>query len=86
MSNMGGAMGGTGQSVVSACDVTNCSYNQAHQCTAGSIQVAFVDGMAHCATYAPSGGAVGIGGMGEVERAADPTMRGMMNDDTTLGA
>lgn len=86
MSNMGGAMGGSGQSVVSACDVTNCNYNQARQCTAGSIQVAFVDGTAHCATYTPSGGAVGIGGMGEAEQASDPSMRGMTRDDMNLGA
>lgn len=86
MSNMDGAMGGTPQSVVGACDVTNCTYNQAHQCTAGSIQVAFVDGMAHCATYTPTGGAIGMGGTGEAERMSDPSMRGMTNDDMNLGA
>jgi hypothetical protein len=54
------AMGGMGQSTVSSCDVTNCTYNKAQQCTAGSIQVSFVSGMAHCATYSPEGGAMGM--------------------------
>jgi hypothetical protein len=57
----GMTMGGSGQSTVSSCDVTNCTYNQARQCTAGSIMVAFVDGMAHCATYTPEGGAAAMG-------------------------
>jgi hypothetical protein len=47
------------QSVVSACDVTDCTFNRAQQCHAGSIQVALVDGMAHCATYSPREGAMG---------------------------
>jgi hypothetical protein len=53
-------MNGTSQSVVGACDVTNCTFNKARSCTAGSIQVAFVDGMAHCATYTPGDGATGV--------------------------
>jgi hypothetical protein len=53
-------MEGTSNSVVSSCDVTNCSFNKARSCTAGSIQVAFVDGMAHCATYAPADSATGM--------------------------
>jgi hypothetical protein len=53
-------MAGMGQSVVGSCDVTTCTFNKAQQCTAGSIQVSFVEGMAHCATYTPEGGALGI--------------------------
>ncbi len=54
------AMGGMGMSTVGSCDVTACSFNKAQQCTAGSIQVSFVDGMAHCATFQPAGGAMGV--------------------------
>lgn len=76
MGNAGGAMS---QSVVGSCDVENCTYNQARMCTAGSIQVTLVDGMAHCATYTPSGGAMGVGstGVADTTRAAgtDDTMR-----------
>ena len=49
------------ESVVGSCSVTNCTYNDQHHCTAKSIQVAFVDGMAHCATYTPETGAMGMG-------------------------
>jgi hypothetical protein len=56
----GGAMG-SGASTVESCDVTNCTYNRSNQCHAGAIKVSFVDGMAHCATYTPAGGAVGMG-------------------------
>jgi hypothetical protein len=55
------AQGDTPQSVVGSCDVTSCTYNQQHHCHAGSIQVALVDGMAHCATYTPKEGAMGMG-------------------------
>ncbi len=60
---------GLGGSVVSECDVTDCLYNQDHQCVAGAIKVAFVDGMAHCATYSPrqegeTGGGLGTRGAG----------------------
>lgn len=47
------------QSMVSACDVTDCTFNKEQQCHAGTIRVALVDGMAHCATYTPSTGAMG---------------------------
>ncbi|GAB4208810.1 MAG: hypothetical protein OHK0022_38880 [Roseiflexaceae bacterium] len=49
------------QSTVERCGVTMCVYNQAHQCTAGSITVALVDGMAHCATFTERDQASGIG-------------------------
>jgi hypothetical protein len=49
------------QSVVGSCDVTNCTYNDQRRCTAGTIQIAFVDTMAHCATYTPQAGAMGMG-------------------------
>jgi hypothetical protein len=49
------------QSVVGSCDVTNCTYNDQRHCTASTIQVAFVDNMAHCATYTPQAGAIGMG-------------------------
>ncbi len=52
---------GSGTSMVESCDVTNCTYNRSNQCHAGAIKVAFVDGMAHCATYTPAGGAIGMG-------------------------
>ncbi len=67
----GGAMG---QSVVSSCDVTNCTFNQERQCNAGSIQVAFVDGMAHCATYTPTSGAMGVGSTDVADTASADTM------------
>ncbi len=59
--NTGDSLGG---SVVSSCDVTDCLYNQDHQCVAGAINVAFVDGMAHCATYSPGQEGETGGGLG----------------------
>jgi hypothetical protein len=49
------------QSTVEMCGVTMCSYNQAQRCTAGAITVDVVEGMAHCVTFTPREGAVGIG-------------------------
>jgi len=69
-----------GQSVVSSCDVTNCTFNQARQCNAGSIQVAFVDGMAHCATYTPGSGAMGLGSTDVAD-----TVRSDTTDDRRSG-
>jgi hypothetical protein len=40
-------------SIVGECDVTNCRFNRAHLCEAGSIRVEMVNGMAHCGTYDP---------------------------------
>ena len=48
-----------GESIVAGCDATNCTYNQAQQCTAGAIKVTFMSGMAQCATYAPRADAGG---------------------------
>ena len=42
-----------GESIVADCDATNCLYNQAQLCTAGAINVSFVNGMANCATFTP---------------------------------
>lgn len=49
------------QSVVSSCDMTDCTFNREQQCYAGAIQIAMVENMAHCATYTPSDGATGMG-------------------------
>lgn len=59
---------GLGGSIVSSCDVTDCVYNQDHQCTAGAITVALVDGMAHCATYSPRQEGERGGGLGTMPR------------------
>ena len=40
-------------SYIGECDMTDCRFNKQHRCYAGSIQVANVNGMAHCATYDP---------------------------------
>jgi len=74
----------TSQSVVAACDVTMCSFNQQHQCHAGSIQVAFIEGMAHCATYTPREGAIGIGSS-DVSQGMD-RVRQAGSDDHAIGA
>jgi hypothetical protein len=37
--------------LVSQCDVINCTYNEDQQCTAGAIDVTFVDALAQCYTY-----------------------------------
>lgn len=73
----------TSQSVVASCDVTMCTFNQQHQCRAGSIQVAFVEGMAHCATYTPREGAMGIGS--DVSQGID-SIRQSGSDDSAMGA
>jgi hypothetical protein len=72
----GERMDGSSHSVVSACDVTDCTHNKEHQCHAGSIQVAFVDGMAHCATYHPSDSAIGSGSERAGQGAAAGKTRG----------
>jgi hypothetical protein len=41
---------------VNVCDVTACSFNTQHECHAGAIHIAFVNGMAHCETYTPREG------------------------------
>jgi hypothetical protein len=40
-------------SYVGECGVTVCRFNKSRTCYAGSIEVALVDGMAHCATFDP---------------------------------
>lgn len=52
---------GQTRSMVERCDVTTCVHNQAQQCQAGTITVAMVDGMAHCATFTSRDEATGIG-------------------------
>ena len=37
--------------LVSRCNVNNCTYNQGQQCTAGAIDVTFMDALAQCYTY-----------------------------------
>jgi hypothetical protein len=44
------------KSEVNICDVTACTFNAEHECHAGAIHIAFVDGMAHCETYTPREG------------------------------
>ncbi len=39
--------------IVGECGVTLCRFNVSRQCRAGSVSIAFVNGMAHCATYDP---------------------------------
>ena len=38
---------------IGECGVTICRFNKARRCYAGSIEVALVNGMAHCATFDP---------------------------------
>ena len=40
-------------SYVGECSVTVCRFNKMRRCYAGSIEVALVNGMAHCATFDP---------------------------------
>ena len=42
-------------SVVGACSVTDCRFNEDHECHAGSIEVRVGPDGAHCATYQPEG-------------------------------
>jgi len=44
--------GGDSLSLVGGCAAMACRYNAAYQCRAGAINVAFVDGVAQCATFA----------------------------------
>ena len=59
------AMDAGGHSVVAACGVSACRNNQDGQCRAGTIHIAFVEGMAHCATFMPGDAdeAVGVSGV-----------------------
>lgn len=40
-------------SVVGACTVTDCKFNENHECHAGQIDVRVGSGGAICATYSP---------------------------------
>jgi hypothetical protein len=40
-------------SVVSSCTVTDCKFNEEHECHAGQIEVKVGPDGAHCGTYAP---------------------------------
>lgn len=40
-------------SVVSACTVTDCKFNEAHECHAGQIEVRVGPNGAQCGTYTP---------------------------------
>lgn len=42
-----------GESMVGGCAATTCLYNLSRHCTAGAISVAFVNGLAQCATFTP---------------------------------
>ena len=41
------------QSVVGACTVTDCKFNENQECNAGSIEVRVSGAGAECATYTP---------------------------------
>jgi hypothetical protein len=41
------------ESLVAACDATDCTYNRDRACTAGAVTIAFVAGKPLCATYSP---------------------------------
>ena len=40
-------------STVAACNVTDCRFNEHHECHAGQIEVRVGPDGAHCATYTP---------------------------------
>lgn len=40
-------------SLVAACNVTDCRFNEHHECHAGQIEVSVGPDGAHCATYSP---------------------------------
>ena len=42
-------------SVVSSCTVTDCRFNEEHECHAGQIEVKVGPDGAHCGTYSPEG-------------------------------
>lgn len=44
-------------SVVGACSVTDCRFNEDHECHAGQIEVRVGPDGAHCATYTPEASA-----------------------------
>ncbi len=48
-------------SVVGQCDVTQCRYNEEHQCHAGQIHVSMSNEGAACMTYSPREGSMGAG-------------------------
>ena len=83
MDHTHGTGSGSSPSMVASCDVTMCMFNQQHQCHAGSIQVAFVEGMAHCATYTPREGAMGVGSS-SIDQHDAVRQTGM--DDQALGS
>ncbi len=37
--------------LVSRCNANNCTYNQGQQCTAGAIDITFMDALAQCYAY-----------------------------------
>jgi hypothetical protein len=42
-------------SVVGACTVTDCKFNESHECHAGTIEVRVSGSGAECGTYSPEG-------------------------------
>jgi hypothetical protein len=42
-------------SVVGACTVTDCKFNESHECHAGQIEVRVSGNGAECGTYTPEG-------------------------------
>jgi hypothetical protein len=42
-------------SVVGACTVTDCKFNEHHECHAGQIEVRVSSSGAECGTYSPEG-------------------------------
>ncbi|NNC28687.1 DUF1540 domain-containing protein [Longimicrobium terrae] len=42
-------------SVVGACTVTDCKFNENHECHAGQIEVRVSSNGAECGTYSPEG-------------------------------
>ena len=46
---------GSETSVVSSCTVTDCRFNEEHECHAGQIEVKVGTDGAHCGTYSPEG-------------------------------
>ena len=46
---------GSETSVVSSCTVTDCRFNEEHECHAGQIEVKVGPDGAHCGTYSPEG-------------------------------
>lgn len=51
-----------GESIVGVCDAAQCLYNQARHCTAGTINVTFMDRRAQCGTFTPRAGADSLQG------------------------